>query len=503
MALPVDIAALVTGRRVESSRIEYKASWNPGDCIHTLCAFANDLENQDGGYLVIGVEEENGRPILPPKGVDPEGIDRIQKEILQYCRFIEPLYIPRIEICELDGKSLVVLWAMAGTSRPYCASRNVYSNQHDKAYYVRKGSVTMVAEYELLRQLFDNSSRLPFDDRINPAAEASDLNASLILEHLKTVESDLYEFASDMTIEEIAENMNLLGGPSEMRVPKNVALLMFSRKTQKYFPDAVIEVVNKPDPTGENMVERTFRGTIQDQLQDALEYISNTILCEKITKPEGSLLSKRCWNYPYRAVKEILANAVYHRDYSIHAPITVTCTPQYLEICSFPGFNWSITDDMIDRLEISAKGYYRNRRIGNFLKELQLTEGRNTGIPMTVRALLENGSQKPVFINDAQRRSLTVRIPVHRDFLSPGYGFAPASGWSVGEVPSAKYRTRSGLKADIIRELKAGSCSARELSRRLGYSGVSTSFNNALEELIADKIVTRTGNGRATEYCLL
>lgn len=342
-----------------------------------------------------------------------------------------------------------------------------------------------------------------FDDRINPDAQTSDLNVSLMLEYLCAVKSDLYRRAVDMRMEEIAESMDLLGDPPEMRVPKNVSLLMFSRKTQRFFPDAVIEVVYKPDPTGQNLVKRTFRGTIQDQLQDALQYISNVILCEKITKPEGSLLSKRCWNYPYRAVKEILANAVYHRDYSIHAPITVTCTPQYMEICSFPGFNWSITDDMIDRLEISAKGYYHNRRIGNFLKELQLTEGRNTGIPMTVRALLENGSQKPVFINDAQRRALTVRIPVHKDFLSSGYGFTPAPGWSVGEVPSAKYRTKSGLKADIIRELKAGSCSARGLSRRLGYSGVSVSFNNAIEELIADKIVTRSGNGRATEYSVI
>ena len=322
-------------------------------------------------------------------------------------------------------------------------------------------------ETEANKMLLD--SNLSFDYSINSAAKTTDLNASLLLEYLCAVKSDLYHCAHDMRLEEIAESMDLLGGPLEKRVPKNVALLMFSRKTQKFFPDAVIQVVNKFDSSGSKMVERTFRGTIQDQLQDALQYISNTILCEKITKPEGSLLSKRCWNYPYRAVKEIFANAVYHRDYSIHAPITVTCTPQYMEICSFPGVNWSITDDMIDRLEISAKGYYRNRRIGNFLKELQLTEGRNTGISMTVWALLENGSQKPVFINDSQRRSLTVRIPFHRDFLSPGYGFTPSSGWSVGEVPVAKYRTRSGLKADIFRELKAGSCSARELSRRPKY----------------------------------
>lgn len=500
MALPIDINALVSGRRVESSRIEYKASWNPESCIHTLCAFANDLENQDGGYIILGVEEKDGRPVLPPKGVDPNGIDALQKEILQYCHFIDPFYSPRIEICECEGRTLLVLWAMAGTSRPYSASRNVFSNQQNKAYYVRIGSSTVVAESELLKQLYDNSSRLSFDDRINPHADVSDLNASLMIEHLKAVESDLYQLASAMTLEDIAENMNLLGGPEEMRMPKNVGLLMFSRKTQKYFPEAVIEVVNKPDPTGENMVERTFRGTLQDQLQDALEYISNSILCEKITKPEGSLTSKRCWNYPYRAVKEILANAVYHRDYQINEPITVTCTPQFMEIRSFPGFDWSITDQMIEKMNFKSNGYYRNRRIGNFLKELQLTEGRNTGIPMTIRALLENGSQKPVFINDYQRRSLTVRIPVHRDFIV--YEIRNSFDWSVSDN-KAKYRTKNELQSDILKELKYGEFSARELSRRLGYSGVSTSFNNALSSLIQDGVITQSGNGRATVYGLV
>ena len=499
MALPVDVASLVSGRKVESSRIEYKASWNPESCIHSLCAFANDLENQDGGYIILGVEEKDGRPVLPPKGIDPDSVDSIQKEILRYCHFIEPLYVPRIEVCEYEGRTLLVLWAMAGSSRPYCASRNVYSNQHDKAYYVRIGSGTIIAESELLKRLYDNSSTLPFDDRVNPHADVSDLSSSLILEHLKTVESDLYEIAPGMSTQELAESMNLLGGPSEMRMPKNVAILMFSRKTQRFFPDAVIEVVNKPDPAGENMVERTFRGTIQDQLQDALEYIRGSILCEKITKPEGSLTSKRVWNYPYRAVREILANAVYHRDYRVHAPITVTCTPQYMEICSFPGFDWSITDDMIRDLNITARGYYRNRRIGNFLKELELTEGRNTGIPMTVRSLLENGSQKPVFINDEQRRCLTVRIPVHRDFFT--YGDIRPQARYAGESRSG-YRTRGELLSEILKELEHESCSARTLSARLGYSGVSASFNNALADLERQGLIRKTGVGKATLYSI-
>ena len=160
--------------------------------------------------------------------------------------------------------------------------------------------------------------------------------------------------------------------------------------------------------------------------------------------------------------------------------------------------NALITDEMIEKMDITSNGYYRNRRIGNFLKELQLTEGRNTGIPMTIRSLLENGSQKPVFINDVQRRSLTVRIPVHRDFMEYG---SRSHSWSVGESRS-KYRTRSEFVSDILGILRQGSFSAREIARRLGYSGVSISLNNALDSLMKDGVIVQSGNGRSTVYSL-
>ena len=75
MALPISIESLLSGNVVESSRIEYKSGWNPAECIRTLCAFANDIDDQDGGYLVLGVEEKDGRPRLPPKGIPLDSVD--------------------------------------------------------------------------------------------------------------------------------------------------------------------------------------------------------------------------------------------------------------------------------------------------------------------------------------------------------------------------------------------------------------------------------------------
>jgi ATP-dependent DNA helicase RecG len=82
--LPISVADLLNRNVVESERIEFKEGWNPEPILHTICAFANDLGNFGGGYIVIGVAEKNGQPVLPPKGVEKGQLDAIQKELLRW-----------------------------------------------------------------------------------------------------------------------------------------------------------------------------------------------------------------------------------------------------------------------------------------------------------------------------------------------------------------------------------------------------------------------------------
>ena len=77
MGIPVNIEELIYQRVIESTRIEYKKDWNPNAIIHTICAFANDIDNVGGGYIIIGVEEENGIPKIPVLGIEENKIDYI------------------------------------------------------------------------------------------------------------------------------------------------------------------------------------------------------------------------------------------------------------------------------------------------------------------------------------------------------------------------------------------------------------------------------------------
>lgn len=80
MALPINIEDLLNRHRIENNRIEFKAGWNPADIYQTICAFATDLEDTGGGYILIGVEQDdNGVAKRPVKGLPLESIDGIQK----------------------------------------------------------------------------------------------------------------------------------------------------------------------------------------------------------------------------------------------------------------------------------------------------------------------------------------------------------------------------------------------------------------------------------------
>ena len=479
MPLPISIADLIDQRIVENARIEYKSDWNPERILHTICAFANDIDNWGGGYIVIGIDEEDGMPVKPIKGIEKKAIDKINRETVQICNLIEPRYIPLIEETSYDGKEIIVIWVPGGEDRPYKCPVSLSREKAAKAYYIRKISSTIKANGQDEKELFSLASKQPYDDRINLNAEIGDLKASLISEFLYNVGSELYEDSLVRPIGEIGTAMQIIRGPKEMRKPVNAGLMFFNNRPDFFFPYAQIEVVDKPDPTGIGMTEKIFRGPLDKQLRDALSYINNYIIKEKITKINGQAEAERIFNYPYEAVEEALSNAVYHKSYQIGEPITVTVLPDRMEILSLPGPDRSISDSDIAACRFVSR-HYRNRRIGDFLKELKLAEGRNTGIPLILRKMQQNGSEKPIFQTDEERSYFLVILPVNNDFINN-------TGVSYEETRKRKRRTMNEIKELIIEALtEEDFLSSTELSERIGYSGRSSSLSKAIGELLSE-----------------
>lgn len=481
MQVPTNIESLIDDRIIEGIRIEYKTGWNPEKILHTICAFANDIENRNGGYVIIGIREENERP-AEVIGVSENEAAKIDKELHGLCNLINPRFFPVYSVEKYHGKDVFVIYVLTGRNRPYKCPVNIGDRQdNERAYYIRRGSNTIRANHAEELDLLSKSGQFSFDESENYDARTNDIKPLWVRDYLVRVKSRMVDGGALDNFEEVVKSMHLVCGPPEALRPINVALMMFSDRPDDFFSYAWIDVVIKPDPTGEKMEERSFKGPVYSQAIGALDYIRNNVIAERVYKLQDRAEAIRVFNYPYEAVEEAVINAIYHKDYRIREQITVTVTPEYLEVKSFPGPDCSISDEDVKNLNMK-NGYYRNKRLGDYLRELRLTEGRNTGIPKMLRTLENNGSEPPQFITDPERTCLRVVIPIHERFR-------PDTEIEVvhSKVVTRKKRTGEEIKDGILDVLRMKGClPTREIFESLGYNGPTRGFYNALRQLLED-----------------
>jgi len=418
MALPINIEDLLNKHKVESNRIEFKKGWNPTKIYHSICAFANDFDNIGGGYyILVGVEEKDGIAVRPVTGIPLDQLDKIQREMVNFNNMMDPFYSPRISVEEVDDTHILVIWVPSGINRPYAVSTDVKSKHKQYAYYIRYGTTSIEAKGERLDELREMANRVPFDDRGNPDIQATDISTTLLRDYLVTVNSRLADENITGNLLGILEQMNLLEGPTEKRMIKNVAAMMFCDQPTKFFPVSQVEIVTFPEGrerNPNNLVEAPIiKGSVPYMIREALNYLRTNVIKEQIIKPKDDERSIRFFNYPYQALEEAVVNALYHRNYQLREPVEITIEPERITILSHAGPDRSISLKAIKEAKILRSRRYRNRRLGEFLKELDLTEGRATGIPTIQEELRKNGSGKAVIETDDDRTYFLMDIPCH------------------------------------------------------------------------------------------
>ena len=306
------------------------------------------------------------------------------------------------------------------------------------------------------QELLSLAAKVPFDDRFAQGARVDQLSPALMQAFLREVRSELADEAPALPLEALGRQMNVVGGASEAALPKNVGLLFFNETPEAFFPGTQIDVVWFPDGAGGDRFEETiFKGPLGRMTREALGYIQRNHLKETVVKHPQRAEAERFWNFPYAAIEEAVVNAVYHRSYEEREPIEVRIDRHELVVVSYPGPDRSIRlADLQAGRAVSRR--YRNRRIGEFLKELDLTEGRATGIPKILKEMAANGSPPPVFETDDERSSFVIRLPVH---ASARVATDQVTGEVTGEVAGEVERLLSVL---------VGEMSRKELQQALG-----------------------------------
>jgi ATP-dependent DNA helicase RecG len=443
--LPINIDDLLHFRGVESSRVEFKKSWNEGptgqQILRTICAFANDLQNLNGGYVILGVEEEHGLAKLPPAGLSPEEIAKAQTWIRGRCNTLDPVYQPIFSPEVVEGKHILVVWAPGSDTRPHQAPEG--SEKTGRKYFARIGNETVEAKGAILTQLIQLTAKVPFDDRRALGVPVEKIREAKVREFLADIHSGLLD---EPDAREIYRRMQISSRVNGHDAPRNIGLLLFSDDPEEWFRGAHVEVVQFADDASGNVIEeRVFRGPLQQQIRDALAYL-RTFSARHLEKL-GDRPEVRDWvSFPFPAIEESLVNALYHRSYEGEPePTKAYLYSDRLEVISYPGPVPGIEARHLQPGAMIPPVPARNRRIGELLKELRLAEGRGTGIPKIFRAMQQNGSPPPRFDFDDARTYFRVTLPAHPEYLTISALRDAAHLRALGDESGGRQRLRRAL----------------------------------------------------------
>ena len=466
--LSINVDDLLHRRTVESERVEFKAAWDTErtgpQVIRTICAFANDYHNLNGGYIVIGVEEKDGRSVLPPRGMTTDAIDRAQRWIRGQCNRMDPAYPPVLSPESVGDRHVLVVHAPGSEMRPHRAPG--YGGGESLRYWIRLGSETVNAERrgDYLRRLIEQTAKVPWDDR-RASARVEDLRESKVREYLRDVRSGLLETED---ARDIYRRMRIISRVNNHEVPKNAALLFFTSDPERWIRGARIEVVQfAADRAGNVQEERKFTGSLVDQIVDCQNYLDN--LSTYHLQKQRDRQRVRGWvSYPMAALRETLVNAVYHRGYDVDQPepTKVYLFPSRIEVISYPGPVSGIEPHHLRPGARPPAVPARNRRIGEFLKELRLAEGRLSGLPKIFDAMEANGSPTPTFEFDEHRTFFQVTLPAHPEYAALSALRDASHLRALGETEAALSRIESAWQSN-----PASGTLAAELTRMRAEDG--------------------------------
>ncbi len=184
-------------------------------------------------------------------------------------------------------------------------------------------------------------------------------------------------------------------------------------------------------------------------------------------------------------LEESIVNAVYHRSYEIREPIEIRIYKQKIVILSFPGPDKSIRKSDLDSGTVIARRY-RNRRIGEFLKELKLTEGRSTGIPKIIRSMKSNGSPKPIFDTDDERTYFKVELYINKKFNSNLEAQDEAQDKNIETYDLTE------IEIKILKILSERPALKTEIAAGLGYKSISGNIKRVFDKLLNRNLIQYT-----------
>lgn len=446
--------------KCETQTLEIKAA--KGGCpeiYDTLSAFSNQ---SDGGTILFGVDEKNG---FQEKGV--QDAQKLQKSIVEKCEQMEPVIRPLLTAVKKNNEMFVSA-EIAGLD---VSNRPCYYKKKGQTYgsFIRVGDADKHMSDQEIYNYLAYRKKYEDDIRILKNVPETALDMELVAEYIRDFRKEK-KSTVNLGNEEIVDLMSILkdGHPSLS------SLLLFGKYPQAYVPNLCINAVVVPGTelgdTGEYeerfIDSERIEGKLPEMLDDAEAFVRRNEKMSIIIDENGKRTDRE--EYPARAVREVMLNALEHRDYSANSegkPILIRMFSDRLEVHS-PG-------GLFGRMEVQDLGKKqpdsRNPHLVSMMELLGITENRYSGIPTIRKECEKNGVREPLFQDEHGTFIVTLFNKDSRNYQE-----------AIADWTAETKITKDG----ILRFCQTPRTRA-ELNQFLGLSSTTYGFNRYIKPLVA------------------
>lgn len=384
--------------KTETERIEAKTAKEgfPKKCYDTFSSFSNKY----GGIIIFGINENKSFSI---DGV--YDVNDLQTQVTNLCSdSMEPKLRPKILAFELEGKNLlaVKLDEIPQNKKPcYYKPKGIKNGS-----YTRVGDRDdIMTDYELY-SLQSYNDHVFEDTRPTKRADINDLNLKELSLYINKIRNLKPNFSKN-NFDECMKLCGITDANHKQIYPTLAEIMTFGNYPQAFYPQLFVACVVVPGvelgdtgQMGERFIDnKRIEGTIEEMLNGTMNFLRRNMKTSVIIDSNGKRKDKS--EYPLEALREAVANALIHRDYSTqteNAYIAVNMYEDRIEIIS-PGTLYGT--NRLDKLGTSTSMEVRNPNIVRILEEKgSVIENRHSGIPTMKREMRKYGLPDPEFYEE-------------------------------------------------------------------------------------------------------
>jgi ATP-dependent DNA helicase RecG len=455
----------------EGETLDFKREMpSSSDLAKLITAFYNTR----GGTIVFGVEDDTRRlvGVASSQGVETGIIniirDRCSLDVM-----------PSIEFVSYQGMEFVVVTCPQGTSKPYLVSGETRP-------YVRVGSNNREAQDEEVRRLYIEGSDGGFESLPCRGVTMTNLSEALIAAYVRWREKTSGK-ALRLSQEEVLRSLGCLVEQGEAWVPTNAGVMLFAEDPQRFVGQAEVSCVRFKGTDVVSYVDRRdLRGPLNRLVDDAEELIYRHM---KVGRRIEGFVGVEYREYPREAVREVIVNAVVHRDYGRRGQhIRIFMFDDRIEVYSPGTLPPGASLEKMRRLE--PQSVLRNPIIVGVFRDLgsQYIERLGTGIRRIALAMEAHGLPRPHFEEGGSEFRVTLMGPGQR-FMEK---VAERPVWAVGlnerQVEAVLYVSEHGR------------ISNRQYRELFGVSNYTAAMD--LKVLVQKQLLVAEGLGRGRCYRL-